>query len=188
MKKFTIITLIAALMIGTAVTAGPGMGRCGGCGYDGPHQQFGKRGSGMHGGPGQHGPGPGMLLAQADDLELTDDQIDRLQTLQTQFGKEMVDRRAEVQKAQIELKSLMGSVATESEVNAAIDKVTRLRAETMKTRYRHHQQVESVLTEEQLDKLEEMRRKGPYDGDGPRGKRRGDRDRGPGYGCYFDNN
>lgn len=191
MKRTTIITLIAALMMGGAAAAGPGMSRAGGCDFDGPHQ-FGRRGGpGMHGGPGQHGPGPGMLLNLSDELELTDDQVDRLESLQTQFGKEMVDKRAAVQKARIELRSLMRDKAATSQVDAAIDKVTQLRAENMKARYRHREQVESVLTDEQLDQLKNMRQMGPRDGDGPRGKRRGDCDgsrRGSGsYGCYWNN-
>ncbi len=190
MKKFTIITVIAALTFAVTAFAGPGMGWRGDCSFDGPRHS-GQRGACMRGPSGQDGPGPRLILRLADDLELTDDQVSRLEALQTQFSKDMVDRRADVQKAQIELRSLRRDKATESDVNAAIDKMTRLQAENMKTRYRHRQQVESLLTEQQLDKLEEIGRKGLRDGDGVKGKRRGDRDKfggGPGYGRNFDNN
>lgn len=187
MKKFTIITLIAAFAISAAVLAGPGMGRRGGCGFDEPHH-FGQRGPGMRGGPGHHQPGPGMLLRFSDELDLTEEQVDRLETLQTQFSKDMIDRRAEAKKARIELRSLMRGDAPESEVEAAIDNVTRLRGENMKTRYRHRQQIESVLTEQQLEQLEEMRREGPRGGDCPKGRHGSFREApggGPHYGCRF---
>lgn len=188
MKKFTIITLVAVLAISAAVLAGPGMGRRGDCNVAGSHH-FGQRGCGMGNGSGTHQPGPGMLLRFSDELDLTEEQVERLETLQTQFSKDMIDRRAEAKKARIELRSLMRGDASESEVEAAIDNVTRLRGENMKTRFRHRQEIESILTEEQLDELKEMRREGPRGGDCPKGRRGGFREApggGPGYGCHFD--
>jgi Spy/CpxP family protein refolding chaperone len=69
----------------------------------------------------------------------------------------MVDKRAAVKKAQIGLKALMLDDADEGKVFAAIDKVTGLKAEIQKARFRHHQQMKALLTDEQVKKLSRSR-------------------------------
>ena len=70
--------------------------------------------------------------------------------------------------------------APESDIIAAIDKVSKSRADMQKMHYRHRQAVKGALTPEQVDQLKELRReKGERrfemreddDRPGPRGRR-----------------
>ena len=159
MKKLTIIMLIALLIPATTVLGQMRWQDQGGDrdfmffqgkgpGFDGP-----RMGQGMRG----HGQGPHGIMGMADELGLTDDQKDRLQKMALENQLDMVDKRAAVKKAQIGLKALMLDDADEGKVFAAIDKVTGLKAEIQKARFRHHQQVKALLTDEQVKKLKECR-------------------------------
>ena len=182
----TAIVVAGLMLIGTMAMAQSGNG----------HQGFGQK---MHqrGGHGPNGPGfcgdgqmgqgmkgdrMGHLLRMADQLELTDDQIDKIMKLKTDLQLQMVDVRAEMQKARIQLKSLRQDAdASESTIFAAIDDLSKKQAEMRKMQYSHHQEVRSVLTPEQQEKAKELRfergRRGmDRDGDGDGyGKRHGGR-------------
>lgn len=70
---------------------------------------------------------------------------------------EMIDRRAEMEKARLDLDNLMRDEARQGEVDAAIDRLARVRADMEKSRYAHRQQCLTILTEEQQAKLEQLR-------------------------------
>jgi len=158
MKKM--ITLTAALIVGlllsgATVSAQPGGGR-----HPGQQMQACDGMGGGHFGPGQRGGkdgGPGMLLRFADDLKLTDSQIDQIKKLQTDFQIKMVDARAELKKARIEERSLRGDDnVSESTMFAAIDKVSAQQGQIQKMRYSHRQKISAVLTADQKDQLKEL--------------------------------
>ena len=155
MKK-VIISLVALMLIAGAVNAQMGHMGKGDCDFQ--HRGMGPR----HGGPGEigegfHGFGP--IMAMAEKLELTDAQKEKLETIRTTFQKERIDKKAEVDKARVDLRVLRHDEnANENEVMAAIDKVSYLKADLQKMAYRHRKEVQSVLTEEQLNKLEELRK------------------------------
>ncbi|MCK4607316.1 MAG: Spy/CpxP family protein refolding chaperone [candidate division Zixibacteria bacterium] len=167
MKKFTILTLIALLMLAGVTAAGPGW-RDRGSGYGpgqnprmggqfdgtGPHPMMGycRDGRGMRGG----GRGPAMILAMADEIGLTDDQQNKLKKMTVAFQTEMVDLQGAVKKAQIKKRALIRDRADENEVGSAIDDLSRLRADLQKASYGHRQAIRAVLTSEQLDKLDDM--------------------------------
>lgn len=161
MKKTTAILAAVLLLATAAVYAQPGTR--GVCDGDGPHgRMFGgqMRGGGFgHGFGSGHGRAGGqMLLALADELELTEAQQQQLQTMMVTFQTERVDAKAKVEKAQIKLRALrMDDEASESAVMAAIDDVSRQRAELQKMQYRHHQQMKGVLTDAQQEKLKQLR-------------------------------
>jgi Spy/CpxP family protein refolding chaperone len=97
------------------------------------------------------------MQAFREELELTDQQVDQIETMRTEHQLAMIDRRAELQKAELRLRKLMQEGdAPERDVNAAIDEVARLRADMQKARYQQHQQMLSVLTDAQRDKLEQL--------------------------------
>ncbi|HOP07423.1 MAG TPA: hypothetical protein PLF13_09045 [candidate division Zixibacteria bacterium] len=180
MKKGLIFTLTALLLLAGIAVAQPGGGKAQGiCDGSGPH---GMRGRGMNGpGPGMGGPGgpgggPMGVLGMAGDLELTDTQIEAIQGLMEGFQLQMIDHRAEVQKAEIKLRALERDNASESAVGAAIDELTRLRAQGQKMRYSHQQKVRAQLTADQLKKMDEMRMERPGFGPG------GDNGQGQGQG------
>lgn len=159
MKKAAIFAVVALMVLSTAAFAQPGpghpgMGRMGDCDF------HGGRGMGMLMGGGT--PGVQMLLAHADDLNLTQDQKDKLQSMMVDFQTQRVDKQAALEKAQINLRSLMMNDASANEVDAAIDKVSGARADLQKMRYAHRQQVKSVLTEDQSTKLKELWNDRPF--------------------------
>lgn len=183
MKKTALISVVLLLLAALAVQAKPGWG-------DGS----GGRGQGKGGpgdcrmigdGPGRLGPGhrgqgdrgPGHLAALKTELGLSDAQVSQLETMSVRFRTEMVDLRAAVQKAQIQLRALKRDDAEAASVNRAIDEVSRLRADLQKQRYNHHLETMGVLTPEQqteLEKLRDQRRASRWeDRSGRRGQGRG---------------
>ncbi|MFH1686948.1 MAG: Spy/CpxP family protein refolding chaperone [bacterium] len=164
--KRTLIATVVILGLASATMARPGFGK----GMrDG--QGMGQRGCTMQ---GRGGPGAGGgLMAMADELQLTEQQADQIQKLQTEFRLQMVDQQAAVKKANIALRALMRDDAPESKVTAAIDDLSAKKAQLQKQRYRHHQQIRSILTEEQQQKAKKLRMDRDCDGDGPRGGRHG---------------
>lgn len=174
MKRLLILTLILSLVASpVALAQHPGrtMGCCDNPCFDGKgsHHKMGmgRRDGGIHG-----------ILAHGDEINLTDQQRDQLEKMMVDFQTQQVDKKAELEKAQIKLKALMRDETDQSAVNAAIDKVAALRADLQKMRYDHRQKVQGVLTQDQVDKLKQMR-KSRKDCRGPRPRGQG---MGPGFG------
>ena len=176
MKKVIIATVAVLLLLSVAAFTDPGDGGWFGCPLgqgpgDGPGmgQAMGQRGGhgmgmGMRQGMGMRmgphaGMGPRMLLMNADELELTDAQKTQLETMATQFQIDRVDKRAALEKAEIQFRSLMmKGDASQKDVDAAIDNVAGLRADMQKMRYAHVLKAKGVLTAGQIDKLKEIRK------------------------------
>ena len=183
MKKTALISAVVLLLAAVAVQAQPGWGD----GPDGRGSSKGDRGDCrvMHDGHGGFGAkhmgsrdrGPGHLAGLKTELGLSDDQVSQLEAMSLRFRTEMVDLRAAVQKAQIQLRSLERDNAEAATVNRAIDEVSRLRANLQKRRYNHHLEAMGVLTTEQqteLEKLRDQRRANRWEGrSGGRGQGRG---------------
>ncbi len=172
MKRTTLITLVVLMLVAAMVAAQPSWSRQGQCPRgDGSAMGLGQRpfggnsGTGMNfGRMGTKGsadiPGAGMLLAMKDELAMTPEQIDKIKKLSSDFALERVDRRADLEKARIKLRNLMNEgKPSETSVNAAIDEIARLKADLQKMQYAHHKQMQSVMSEEQLKKLDEIRSK-----------------------------
>jgi Spy/CpxP family protein refolding chaperone len=165
MKKTVIFLVVALLGLSATSFADPGrrggseQAWCRGQGMGpGPGMGAGKV---MHSGFGMHDGTPGirMLLLAADELELTEAQQKKLQAMMGDFQMERVDADADLKKAEIELKTLMmADDARDADVMAAIDKVADLKAELRKMQYLHRKEVKSVLTSEQIDKLDDLRK------------------------------
>ncbi len=161
MKKTISFTLALLLVAGTAL-AQPGMGPraqqapkapkafCNmDCDYGGHGMRHGR-------GHGMRGMGPMEL---ADDIGLSDEQIDRMQEMRLDHRMQMIENRAAIQKARLQVQSLMrDDDAPEQEVMRAIDELSRVQADAKKTAYRHRQDMTNVLTADQLTKLEELRK------------------------------
>lgn len=165
MKKTIVILIALALAAPATLLAQPGPGA-----MDRPGGGFGNRDcqmgdgpgfTGHRGGRGMRGDGMGMqgLLAFADEIELTDAQEKQLEALKLKFQKEGIDKRAELQKARVDLRSLMrDDQAAEKAVLSQIDVVSGLEASLEKMQYTHRNQMKAVLTAEQINKLEELRK------------------------------
>jgi len=156
MRKLLATGLVLVLVMPALVAAQPGPHGSGmGCPW---HQSMCKKGAG----PGHHGDGlgVGMLLKMGDEINLTDKQRENLEKMQVEFQMQRIDHKAEVEKAELRLRTLMHDEdAAEGEVLRGIDEVTRLKAEMQKKRYMHRKQIRQLLTDEQFDKLKELRKK-----------------------------
>lgn len=119
------------------------------------------------------------ILEKRKDLNLTDQQRDKIKELGFEFKTARVDLRANVEKARIQLNRLkLDESAAEEKVMEAIDNLAKSRAALDKARYSFRKDVRSVLSEEQLQKLKELRQtnRGNMGHFGPRFERRLDRD------------
>ena len=108
-------------------------------------------------------------------LELTDDQKEKMSGLRSAHQKAMVDLRAAHQKARIDL----GEIRKEdnpsaSDIQTKVDAVTAAQGKIMSREIQHNMDIKNLLTDEQKEKLGEMRRGGRG---GPGFKGRG----GPGF-------
>jgi Spy/CpxP family protein refolding chaperone len=107
------------------------------------------------------GMGAGMGWAHGEgvigELELTDNQRDRIRDLRTAHQKDMVKRRADLRIARIELRELIDSDADRAQIDAKIEQIGQLRTEMQKAQVGHRLEVKELLTPEQLEKLEDLR-------------------------------
>ena len=161
MKRLILLTI--GLVIGLALVAsaqpGPGSKMCG---HDGPGMKCDKMcgGPGMMAGRGQMGDGPGLqrILEMADKLELTDAQRAKLKQMHETFQLERIDRRANLQKAEVRMRGLMRDDKTPvAEINKAIDEVSVLKADLAKMQFRHRAEMKSVLNDKQQQMLKDTR-------------------------------
>jgi Spy/CpxP family protein refolding chaperone len=170
MKKKIIIIALAAIAIplillaqaptpdakGGKMGMGAGM-NCAPMAHEGGHMMpcKGMRGRGGMGGPGM-GMGIGMILRNAEKLELTDDQRTKLEEMQTDFQLLAIDQRAKIEKAAVQMRGLMrDDKAAATSVDAQIDQMAKLRAEMAKMTYHHMADARAVLTDKQRETLKQ---------------------------------
>lgn len=97
--------------------------------------------------------GMAMRLAQ---LGLTDDQRTKMRGLHEAAMRKDIQRRADLQLAMLDLRKAMRADKPEAAaVNAQIDRIAKLRADAMKSRFETRMQARALLTPEQLKKLGE---------------------------------
>lgn len=88
------------------------------------------------------------------ELNLTDEQIGKIDKIFTDTQKKLIDLTASCRKAELELKGLEGK---EAESLKKIDEIYRLRAEIHKNIFLMTTQIKKELNPEQLKKLEEIK-------------------------------
>ncbi len=162
MKKTALLLIV--LVFGLALTATAQRGACGNaCRHDGPGMNCGKMCDGhgmMQGRAGRMADGPVFerVLQMADKLELTDAQRTKLKQLHETFQVERIDRRASLQKAEVKLRGLMREdKMSAAEMNKAIDDVSVMKADMAKMRFRHQEEMKSVLNDKQQQMLKDLR-------------------------------
>ncbi|MEA2031366.1 MAG: Spy/CpxP family protein refolding chaperone [candidate division Zixibacteria bacterium] len=158
MKKTTVVLSMMLALLASSAWAqfdGPRQGRRG----DRPMQPMQQEHHRMHQGQGFHqGHGMAGVLLFADEIELTDTQQDKIKAIRSEHSLEIVDLKAEAKKSHIIVRTLMrNSDASEGKVMKAIEDASRAKAEIAKARYAHQKQCREILTQEQQDKLEELR-------------------------------
>lgn len=166
MKRLLVLTASAVFLWAGIAAAQPGPRQNNDC-------PMGRRGADMRmhkmhrGAPGMGLRGQGMmdrgmgvqrLLAIADEINLTEEQRDRIRSMSIAHRTERIDREADLKKARLHLMDLRtDDRAPEGEVMGAIDDLARLRADMEKMQYQHRRAVLSVLTDQQQEQLEELR-------------------------------
>lgn len=175
MKAGMIISLgmlgiLSAGMI--AVAQGPGPdGGPGGPGF-GMHRPPMERALGLNGGRWWNN--QNMI----DRLKLTDDQRKAMDQILIDHQKELIDKRADVEKAEVDMEPLMqDDQPNEGRVLAQIDKVAQARAELEKANARFLLAIRAKLSADQWKELkaaraERMQRRGWHrggEGNGPQG-------------------
>lgn len=152
MKRGIILITIAVMLAGSPAFAQHGwrapMAAGHGCGIAGP-------GCCMM---GKDFIRPGMLLRWADKIGLDQNQKDKLDKLSQEHGLACIEKKAELEKAQLKLKHLRMNDGLESEILASIDRIGLLKTEMQKMKYLHRKAVKSIVTKEQLDKIKELRK------------------------------
>jgi len=151
MKRVFIIGLLLTFALTGMVAAQQGHGQKKCC-DDRPYH--GMKKEGIHKGFGVE-----RILKIADEINLTDDQKDKLKSMATEFQLKKVDLEAEIEKGNILLRDLMhDESASESDVFKTIDRVTAFKADMKKMHYSHMKSAKNVLTNEQKEKLESLRK------------------------------
>lgn len=113
-----------------------------------------ERGRHSGGKPYEPGFGRGLGRLARKDLNLSKDQSKKLDSLELDFKKGMVDLSSGIRTKQLELRELWSAdTPDESKINAKIDEIGKLRTEIQKKRTSHLLEVKKNLTEEQWLKL-----------------------------------
>ena len=105
-----------------------------------------------------------------EKLDLTQEQKAQLKTLRSENAKKMVQIKADMEMAHIELRELMDQKdPNQRQVDKAVEKVNAAMSKMTERRVRQKLALNKILTEEQFQKLEEMPR--GRRGQEPRGRR-----------------
>ncbi len=101
--------------------------------------------------------GMGDKMATGDQLNLTDQQKESMQNLMLQHQKAMVQTKADLKLAQLELREIM--MKTKVDEKAAlnqVDKISKIKADIAKAKMQNRLAMRKVLTDEQLAKAVKM--------------------------------
>ena len=107
------------------------------------------------------------MLALQQQLGLSPDQVQRLQTLRSDFEKEAIRRSADIQVAEVDLSTLLETNQPDlSKIEAQVKKIAALQGELRFARIKTLEQGRAVLSQEQWKKFESLAPKrgpmGPY--------------------------
>ncbi len=120
-----------------------------------------------------HGQGFDHRFQMAEQLDLTDAQKDQMRDLRTKHQKEMIQRRADVKVARLELRELIRDAADRVTINSKVEQIGSMQTEIEKARVGHRLDARNLLTPEQREKFDDMPMmghgmRGGCDGHGPR--------------------
>lgn len=102
--------------------------------------------------------GPGLLLRARDALELTDQQVQRLESLQTELHEAGQARMEQARDAQRRAREAFSAETPDlAAAERALQEAADHRIQAQMTMARGHQQARDVLTDEQRTRLEETR-------------------------------
>jgi protein CpxP len=153
--SLTVVLTVAAMfsigVAGSAQTPGPDRDGGGGPGF-GMHRPPMERALGMHGGRWWNDP------ALIEKLKLSDDQRKAMDQILLDHREKLVDMRAAVEKAELEMEPLMqDDQPNESRILAQIDKLAQARAELEKANARFLLAIRAKLSPDQWKDLKAAR-------------------------------
>jgi Spy/CpxP family protein refolding chaperone len=193
-SRLLLATALASLALGTVVQAQAGAGAPPSRDGQGPAGTMRRGGSaaGPNAGAGDRRMGrggrgnpAGMLLRMRSELQLTDEQVKRLEALQDAPAARA--NEDDLLRARADLLDATQGDGNLSKARTALDRMSALRNEQLMAGLKQRQEVRGVLTAQQKTRLDNMRRelrqRGAMRGQrgGARGVR-GGRGRGPGVG------
>jgi len=136
------------------------------------HRGMPGRMSGGMGGPlgtFLEGPGPEAYMRHAGELGLSDDQKDRLKEILASHRKEMIQKRADIEIAEVELRGLMMPDSPQfDKAKKKVSQIAEMHGEIAERQLDVLQKARNVLAAEQIEKLKSLR-KGMKCGQGPMG-------------------
>jgi len=94
-------------------------------------------------------PMPGKRMDMCEQLNLTEDQQEKMHDLKVAHQKEMVPLQADLKLAHLELEELIRDGNTSKKLDAAINKVNVLKASQFEKQIKHRLEVGKILTDEQ---------------------------------------
>lgn len=101
---------------------------------------------------------PGQRIAEF--LDLTDEQSEQIKTLRLAHMEQMLPIKNQIQEYRAQLQTLRTAKKADMKaINNLIDDMADLRAKQMKAREAHHQEVRSLLTDEQRIKFDLFKNK-----------------------------
>lgn len=92
-----------------------------------------------------------------DSLSLTDQQVNQLSDLQTDFAKKRIDWNAAVQKQMVDLRGLIDKNAPATEVQKVLQSISTNRIDMMVAGYTTYQKMLGVLNADQKTKLDKIK-------------------------------
>lgn len=106
--------------------------------------------------PSAYGIAPGY--PSAVDLNLSEDQIKKLQDLNLKYQKEVLEVRNTLQAKGLELQTLLLSKEPDqAKVDSLVEEIGQLRTDIQKKTLNHQIETRKILTQEQWDKLRSYR-------------------------------
>ncbi len=134
------------MMQNNGMMQGMGMGMCPMCG------QMMNRNMPMQ----KYGMMVNRLPALQQQLSLDDNQVEKLIDLQTEFKKQQVGYKAELQKKQMKLKSLLDGNASGSEVKNQMEACSETKINMKVAAYETAGKMKAVLNDDQKEQLQNM--------------------------------
>jgi len=99
-----------------------------------------------------------LVLDYAEDLELTEDQIDTVRGSQRAARRDGIERRADIEVAEMDLEALYEADDPDlAAVRAKLEALAMLRVDEQMAGFTLRREVRAALTPDQLDKLDEQR-------------------------------
>ncbi len=93
---------------------------------------------------------------QNNPLDLTEEQLEKMDTLHNDFFAERDETRENLWEANSQLRELQLNNAGEQEIAELRNKINNLQTELNNLRFNHQENIKNMLTEEQIEELKEF--------------------------------